>query len=37
MKQENRTNMLWVSEGFTVYFEYLILHRAGLMTETELI
>ena len=30
--QENRTNMLWVSEGFTVYYEYLILRRAGLMT-----
>lgn len=34
---ENRTNMLWVSEGFTVYYEYLMLRRAGLMTDTELL
>ena len=34
---ENRTHMLWVSEGFTVYYEYLILRRAGLMTEGELL
>ncbi|OKS89669.1 hypothetical protein RG47T_5154 [Mucilaginibacter polytrichastri] len=30
--KENYTNMLWVSEGFTDYYEYLILRRAGLMT-----
>ncbi|GAB3887001.1 M61 family metallopeptidase [Spirosoma agri] len=36
-EQENRTNMLWVSEGFTVYYEYLMLRRAGLMTEDELL
>ncbi|MBD2756427.1 M61 family metallopeptidase [Spirosoma validum] len=35
--RENRTNMLWVSEGFTVYYEYLILRRAGLMTDDELL
>ena len=35
--QANRTNMLWVSEGFTVYYEYLMLHRAGLMTTDELL
>lgn len=35
--RENRTNMLWVSEGFTVYYEYLILRRAGLMTDEELL
>ncbi|WP_420148103.1 M61 family metallopeptidase [Spirosoma sp.] len=35
--QENRTNMLWVSEGFTVYYEYLMLRRAGLMTDDELL
>lgn len=29
----NRTNLLWVSEGLTVYYEYLILKRAGLCTE----
>jgi predicted metalloprotease with PDZ domain len=26
----NRTNLLWISEGLTVYYEYLILKRAGL-------
>jgi len=31
-ERENRTNMLWVSEGLTVYYEYLILRRAGLMS-----
>ena len=30
--KENYTDMLWVSEGFTVYYEDLILVRAGLMT-----
>ncbi len=28
----NLTNMLWVSEGFTVYYEYLMLVRAGVIT-----
>jgi len=27
--------MLWVSEGFTVYYEDLILGRAGLMTRDQ--
>jgi predicted metalloprotease with PDZ domain len=36
-ENENRTNMLWVSEGFTVYYEYLALRRAGLMTQEELL
>lgn len=27
----NKTNLLWVSEGLTVYYEYLILKRAGLI------
>lgn len=35
--RENYTNMLWVSEGFTVYYEDLILHRAGLLTRDELL
>ena len=35
--QENRTNMLWVSEGFTVYYEYFSVRRAGLMTAEELL
>lgn len=26
----NRTNLLWLSEGLTVYYEYLITKRAGL-------
>ncbi|MCX7973644.1 MAG: PDZ domain-containing protein [Candidatus Aminicenantes bacterium] len=33
--KENYTRMLWVSEGITVYYEYLILKRAGLLTEEE--
>ena len=33
----NRTNMLWVSEGLTVYYEYLMLRRAGLMTADDLL
>ena len=27
--RENRTNMLWVSEGFTVYYDMMIVRRAG--------
>ena len=27
----NRTNQLWISEGLTVYYEYLVVKRAGLM------
>lgn len=34
-EKENRTNLLWVSEGLTVYYEYLAVKRAGLVgTET---
>lgn len=33
--EENYTNMLWVSEGFTVYYEYLILNRAGLLSRED--
>ncbi|MGE5358334.1 MAG: M61 family metallopeptidase [Bacteroidales bacterium] len=33
----NETNMLWVSEGFTVYYEYLMLARSGRMTLDELL
>lgn len=36
-EHENRTHMLWVSEGFTVYYEYLILRRAGLMSQEDLL
>ena len=34
--KENHTNMLWVSEGFTVYYEYLITRRAGIMTPEDM-
>lgn len=33
--RENYTNLLWVSEGFSVYYEYIILRRAGLLTREE--
>ncbi|MCK4344215.1 MAG: M61 family metallopeptidase [Bacteroidales bacterium] len=33
--KENYTKMLWVSEGITVYFEDLILNRAGFQTRDE--
>lgn len=33
----SKTNLLGVSEGFTVYFEYLILKRAGLIDENSLL
>jgi predicted metalloprotease with PDZ domain len=33
----NRTNSLWVSEGLSVYYEYLVLMRAGLITQEELL
>ena len=35
--KENKTNMLWVAEGFTVYYEYLVLKRAGLMNEEDVL
>jgi predicted metalloprotease with PDZ domain len=33
--QENLTDMLWVSEGLSVYYQDLILVRAGLMTSDQ--
>lgn len=33
----NRTNMLWVSEGLTVYYEYLTVQRAGLCTQDDVL
>lgn len=33
--RENYTHLLWVSEGFSVYYEYIILRRAGLLTRQE--
>jgi predicted metalloprotease with PDZ domain len=29
----NRTNQLWISEGLTMYYEYVLAKRAGLMDE----
>ncbi len=34
-EQENVTNMLWVSEGLSVYYQELLLVRAGLMSQDE--
>ncbi|MBC7363234.1 MAG: M61 family metallopeptidase [Candidatus Aminicenantes bacterium] len=36
-EKENRTSMLWFSEGGTVYYEYLILRRAGFMSREEVL
>ncbi len=33
----NRTNLLWVSEGLSVYYKYLVVKRAGLMSEDDLL
>jgi len=33
--RENYTRLLWVSEGFTLYYEDLILKRAGLITRED--
>jgi predicted metalloprotease with PDZ domain len=33
----NVTDMLWVSEGFTVYYEHLMLARSGQTTQQELL
>lgn len=33
--RENYTRMLWVAEGFTVYYQYLLLNRAGLISTKE--
>lgn len=33
----NRTNLLWVSEGLTVYYEHLMVKRAGLVNDTTLL
>ncbi|MCJ7587061.1 MAG: PDZ domain-containing protein [Candidatus Aminicenantes bacterium] len=33
----NRTRLLWMSEGFTIYYEYLILRRAGFTTADEML
>jgi predicted metalloprotease with PDZ domain len=33
--RENYTHMLWLSEGTTVYYEYIILNRTGLLSRKE--
>lgn len=35
--REARTNLLWVSEGLSVYYEYLIVRRAGLSNNVQLL
>lgn len=35
--QGSRTNLLWVSEGLSVYYEYMIVKRAGLVDEETLL
>ena len=32
----SRTKMLWVSEGLSVYYEYMVVKRAGISTDAEL-
>jgi predicted metalloprotease with PDZ domain len=34
---ENRTSQLWISEGLSVYYEYLLLRRAGIISQRELL
>jgi predicted metalloprotease with PDZ domain len=34
---EARTNLLWVSEGLTVYYEYLMVRRGGIISDRELL
>ncbi len=36
-ENENYTNMLWVSEGFTSYYQHDILRRAGFIDETKML
>jgi predicted metalloprotease with PDZ domain len=36
-ERENPTTSLWIAEGFTAYYEHLMVRRAGLTTDAELI
>jgi len=36
-QQANKTDQLWVSEGLTVYYEYMLVRRAGLMAGDDLL
>lgn len=33
----SKTEMLWVAEGFTVYYEYVVINRAGLTNDQEML
>ena len=33
----SRTKMLWFSEGLSVYYEYLVVKRAGISSEEEIL
>lgn len=35
LEQENMTRLLWLFEGFTSYYDDLMLHRAGLINEAQ--
>lgn len=35
--REARTNLLWVSEGLTVYYEYIMVRRGGVISDRELL
>ena len=35
--KQNKTNLLWVSEGFSVYYEYLVVKKGGLSDERTLL
>ncbi len=36
-ERENPTTSLWIAEGFTAYYEHLMVRRAGLTTDAEMI
>jgi predicted metalloprotease with PDZ domain len=36
-ERENHTSSLWIAEGFTSYYESVLLRRAGLIDDTELL
>lgn len=35
--KENYTNLLWISEGFTNYYEYMMMRTAGLMSDSQVL
>lgn len=36
-QRQNRTDMLWVSEGLSVYYEYMLVLRAGLVQDSDVL